>query len=980
MLLVLLLIVCTSIEAVAANDGASNTFSDAFSDPGVNDRIKIRVWWPSADMTDDQIAEEVSQIAEAGFGGIELIGISEGFSSAVLDAEQYGWGSDRWNHAVEVLTEEAAKKGLSVDLTIGPRWPAGVPGLDLSGTASSRKLEATALHQILVDSEEHTFAIPAPAVADYDAELVALVAARTEGTMDKPERKAGGTASGPMQWKPPADEFGIYARTLTLIDPDRIDPSNVSFDFAPSEPGEWSFFAFWSIPTGQTSGDTVPRAYVVDHYSLAGTEAMLGYWEDHMITDSLDAYWRENGGDMFEDSLELTSCDIPWSCDMASMFMDDCGYDLLPYLPLLLSRLTPGTLGELYTPLDDVNIADEVFADFTGFLSDMYIENHIKPIQAWCAEHNIRYRAQAQGTSDNGWVDSIAAAAWVDVVEGETLGMASSPDAWRSLAGAANMSGTGTVSVELGAEGGALYQISWQRLNELVNRAAMAGANRFVLHGFATTAQESSANVWPGWMPFDFPMFSEAWGPRQPAWQGMDSFTSYVSRLQTALQYGTACVDFAVYRHDMGIRTDEGHTQGVLYLDEKAQPAENPVMMSGWSYNYISPSNFTLDAAFVEDGILNPEYANYRALVINNEMTMALDAARTILDYAKEGLPVVLIGTVPYSDGTAASDDDEQIVSTFEELKAIESVVSIESEKDLPDALISLGITPSVCYAEPVTLSSQHRHSEDADVYYLYNYASSYDYGTNQEYYAKDAAVSVDVTMNGSGKPYRLDPWSGDVTILSDYTDNGDGTITLSISLEDGCACVIAITENAEMFPKAEPEKEIHPLDSIPLDGPWQLEVTSYRPGIHALYGAEDYDPADMELIAIDAVHLDALQPWSSIDGLKGISGIGVYSTTFRLGDEADGAVLDLGDAFDSILEVSVNGHTIRSINQISHKVDLGEYVMSGENELTITTASTLAAAVRTAGGFAARYDVIASYPSLYGLLGNVTLIPYTGS
>ena len=42
--------------------------------------------------------------------------------------------------------------------------------------------------------------------------------------------------------------------------------------------------------------------------------------------------------------------------------------------------------------------------------------------------------------------------------------MNKSPDAFRSLAGAANMSGTEIVSVELGADFGALYQITWQHL------------------------------------------------------------------------------------------------------------------------------------------------------------------------------------------------------------------------------------------------------------------------------------------------------------------------------------------------------------------------------------------------------------------------------------------------------------------------------------------------------------------------------------
>lgn len=967
---------CGQTEVSKAKTSSEN-LGTSFAQPTASERIQIRTWWPSANITDEQIAEEVCQIAEAGFGGIELIGISEGFNSAQIDASIYGWSTEAWNHAVNTLMSEAAKYGMSVDLTIGPRWPAGVPGLDLNSDAAYKKLETTAVHTNVLSATEAVFELPVKAATSYEAELVALVAARTEGTLNKPERTVTASKPGPNSAVKSADEFGLYAHTLTLIPEENIDLTAGTFTFAPSMAGEWSFFAFWSVPTGQTSGSTSPTAYVVDHFSLAGTEAILNYWEQNMVTPELKTYWQQYGGDMFEDSLELTSCDIPWSSDMAAVFYENYGYDLRLRLPLVMSRLTTGTLGEMYNTLDEPALAGEVFSDYTNNLNDMYIENHIKPIERWCASYNINYRAQAQGTSDNGWVDTIEAAAWLDVVEGETLGMASSPDAWRSLAGAANMGGTGVVSVELGAEGGALYQISWQRLNELVNRAAMAGANSFVLHGFASSAQQSSSNYWPGWMPFDFPLFSEAWGSRQPAWSGMTGFTDYVSRLQTVLQYGTASVDFAVYRNDMGIRTDEGYTQGVLYLNEQNLPGENFAVMQGYSYNYISPGNFTLDTAYVSDNVLNPEYAGYKALVVNNETTMNLADAQTIWGYARSGLPIVLVGLTPTTDGTAAAKDDATVVALFEELKTMANVSSVADASQLPAALYALGVAPSVEYAEPVTLASQHRHSDSGDIYYLYNYTGSYDYGSNDVYYSEDASITVDVTLHGSGQPYRLEPWTGEITAIGSYVDNGDGTLTLTLTVGDGEACILAITEDASLFADAQKEKTLVLSEPVALDSGWELTVTSYQPGINATSDYEVYDPADMELVSMDMIRLDQLKAWNEMEELTGVSGVGRYETEFRLSGGMDGAILDLGDVYDSILEVKINGHVISGINQISHQLDLGRYVKGGKNTLVVTTATTLAAAVRTFGSYTSRSDAISTYPTVYGLLGNVTVIPY---
>ena len=972
----------SSGSIVMADD---NTAVSTFADPDTTTSMKIRTWWPSADITDEQIADEVKQIADAGFGGIELIGITEGYDGDAIDAEKYGWSTENWNHAVEVLNQEADKYNLTVDLTIGPRWPAGVPGMDLSSDASSKKAVTSVLHTNIESTEEGSYEIPAAPESETGSTFITLVAARTDGTLvekTEEEKKAAEEAaaeSGPWA-QVAADEYGIYSDSLQVIDAEAVDTENGTFKFTPSEAGEWTFFAFYSVATGQTSGDTSPTAYVIDHFSRAGTDAMLNYWEENMLSDAQKTQWQEKGGDLFEDSLELTSCDIPWSVDLESYFKENKGYDIDKYLPLLVSQLTTGDLAEKYNVLDNDTISSEVYNDFFNNLSDMYINNHVKVVEEWCKNLNVKYRAQAQGTSDNGWVDSIEAASYLDVAEGETLGMAKSPDAFRSLAGAANMGGTEKVSVELGAEFSALYQVTWQRLNELVNRSAMAGANQFVLHGFATDSQNTSANAWPGWMPFDEPRFSEAWGQRQPSWDYMSEFTDYVSRLQTALQYGSADVNFAVYRDDLGIRTDEGYTDGVLYLDEESLPGENAAVENGYTYNYISPGNFDLETATVEDGVLNKEYAGYKALVINNEKTMELSDAQKILEYAKDGLKIVLVGETPSTDGTYSAEDDQAVQDVFTELKGMDNVITVETEDKLPEALKEAGIQPSAQYDEKAMLAVQHRHSDDADLYYFYNYTGSYDYGTNDQYYSDDASIVRTVTVEGKGQPYKMNPWTGEITLISDYTDNGDGTLSMQLEVADGEAVVIGISEDTSLFGEAKAEKKTTDGESVSLDDQeWTLTVTSYEPGENAQdKDAEGYDAADTAKKDLDSITLDGLKSWKEIDGLSDISGQGFYTTTFTLEEGVNGAVLDLGDCYDNILEVTVNGEVISGIDQITHKVDLGSAAVAGENTLTIRTGTTLAAAVRKAGGNCSEEDSYSAYPTEYGLLGGVTVTGYT--
>ncbi len=353
--------------------------------------------------------------------------------------------------------------------------------------------------------------------------------------------------------------------------------------------------------------------------------------------------------------------------------------------------------------------------------------------------------------------------------------------------------------------------------------------------------------------------------------------------------------------------------------------------------------------------------------------------AEAVKAYAEAGLPIILIGETPTTDGTYGADDDAEITGIFDSLKEMENVSVIESEEELPQTLMDAGITPSAQYSEEVKLAAQHRTDENVDLYYFYNYTGSYDYGTNDVPNSDDAEITTTVTMEGTGTPYQLDPWSGEVTILNDYTDNGDGTISIELTVKDGEPALIAITEDSSVFADAVEKTECEYGEAVSLDdNTWMLDVISYEPGELAQdREADDYDPTDIAKVAKDTITLDALSSWDSLEGLENVSGQGTYTTTFTLEDGVAGAVLDLGDCNDNILEVSINGNVISSMNQITHEVDLGEYAVSGENTLVIRTGTTLAAAVRAAGGNVMETDSSTVYPTVYGLLGGVTVTPY---
>lgn len=124
-------------SAVAGAGGAA----DWFAAPARSVRPRFRWWWPDGLVDPDEIAREIDQIADAGFGGVEIAAVHHSIKDkSVLDTAHHGWGSRPWRDGVEAALRRAARRGLTVDLTLGPSWPVAVPGLTPDDDAAAKEL------------------------------------------------------------------------------------------------------------------------------------------------------------------------------------------------------------------------------------------------------------------------------------------------------------------------------------------------------------------------------------------------------------------------------------------------------------------------------------------------------------------------------------------------------------------------------------------------------------------------------------------------------------------------------------------------------------------------------------------------------------------------------------------------------------------------------------------------------------------------
>ena len=116
----------------------------------------------------------------------------------------------------------------------------------------------------------------------------------------------------------------------------------------------------------------------------------------------------------------------------------------------------------------------------------------------------------------------------------------------------------------------------------------------------------------------------------------------------------------------------------------------------------------------------------------------------------------------------------------------------VSDTASVPDALKQLGVTADASYTEPNYIISTHHQTDTTDFYYLYNYGNADNFPTAKEI----QPVSTQVTLQGSGTPYFLNTWTGEVTPVSQYTRNGNSvTIPVTIAGNDSIMVEMCIRD-----------------------------------------------------------------------------------------------------------------------------------------------------------------------------------------
>ncbi|MFG1685245.1 glycosyl hydrolase [Nonomuraea sp. NPDC049269] len=964
------------------------------TDPPIEFRPEVRWWLAEGLHTDETLLREVDTAHRLGFGGMEFLAMDE----AGIDHARYGWGSEEWTHDSHVVVEETTRRNMAVSFTSGTNWAnANLPTITPDHPAAAQELDVVTedlgpagsrsglLPRVDLDAEAPVTVLPGHRGKVTEQHLVAVVAARVleattldlQSVVDLTDQVRDET----LEWRAPDD-------------------------------GPWRLFVLWMHGTGQTASPSASVNYTVNYLDRDGVEAVIDYWTSVVLTPELrEQISRNPRVQMYMDSLELSTYGaggLFWGRTFAEEFRARRGYDITVWLPFLLRSVPFMAVSTAYHY--DVReehrvTVEKVRFDYVRTLTDLYIENMLRPFATFLHDNGITLRSEISYGLP---FELTRPGPEVDGIETESLEFGAQIDAYRLMAGPAHLFGK-----QYSSETGATTRnhiLDHRFYDQIIATQLAAGITKTVLHGWASTAGAEGVTQWPGHEGM-WPMFSERFDTRQPAAEFYPLWNKAIGRFQAVLRQGRPRIDVGILRTDHftdntsglalvdseGRRIPDEDAYGRMWMRDRQNHWWQDLGMqdAGWTYEFFDGSLLLRDEVSFTGGLVQPDGPGYQALIVYQE-TLDADVAAELLEWARQGLKLVIVNGARELKWLTAGQHtthhqaaartpglngrDEELAQTMAHLRACPNVAEVHDPAHSLQALRDLGISGRAEFATGNHNVLSHLR-EDGDLLHLYLYHFLYETGE---------PTTVEVALPGTAAVHRIDAWTGDIRPHRGVRHEAGRTI-VTVTLAPGETALFTLDRAASQPTgsdpvTAEPSQEI-PQWTIAVES-WDaggLEVISEDRGLG--YETREERPTTA-ITRLDAGH-GPLRPWKDLPEVgPEVSGVGEYTTTFALDQApAEGTryLLDLGSTAGALGCVQVNQGAVKGFDTSCPQVDVTGDLQPGQNRVTVRVSSSLNNRLLARGYYDAIRDVIAGFTGGnetqqttvhgHGLLGPVRLL-----
>lgn len=972
-------------------------FSSSFRHPGIEFRPELRWWLAEGLHTDQTLRDEVDTAHRMGFGGMEFLAMDE----VAVDHSRYGWGSEEWWHDSEIVVDEATRRGMSVSFTSGTNWSnANLPTITPDDNAAAHELDVVI--EEISPAGHRTGVVPQ---VDLTAESTPSLLPGHRGTVTK-QSLAAVVAIRVVDAESTPRILDLPS-TVVLTDAVR----DGELDWAAPDEGNWLLLFYWLHGTGQLATPSVSENVTVNYLDRSGVDAVIDYWKTTVLTPQLRRHIAQNPRtQMYMDSLELSTygaAGLFWSGSFADEFRRRRGYDIEPWLPFLnrsTAIMAVGTTYHFDAESEHREAVERVRFDYVRTLTDLYIENMLRPFAEFLHEYGIGLRSEISYGLP---FELTRPGPEVDGIETESLEFGAQLDAYRLLAGPAHLFGK-TYSSETGATT-RNYIMDHRVYDQIIATQFAAGVVRTILHGWASRAGAESVTSWPGHEGM-LPIFSDRFDARQPGSEFYPLWTEALARKQLFLRRGRPRIDVAILRTDhftdnligFSLIDEQGHripdedAIGTMWMRNRQNLWWRDLGMqdAGWTYDYFDPTLLLRDDVTVSDGVLQPDGPGYQAVIVYQD-TLDPDAAARLLEFARQGLPILLVngatenvfllkGLSHTHEHVAARTPgldgrDAELAATMTQLRQQPTVAEIAHPAQSLAALRALGVRGRAEFRAP-NESVLTTLRDEGDVSYLYLYHFRYE---NAD------PCTVQVVVQKGGSVHKADPWTGKITPYRGV-QQAEGDLLITASLRPGETLFLVIDHAASPVLSSVPgEREVARIEN------WHVTVESWDEGEPRIISEDrglGYETREVEpstLVTSIDVGPSELIPWREIPGVgPEVSGVGEYRSTFTVEryDPSVGCVLDLGSVSGGLGAVRVNESEPIGFDTSAPTVDVTDLLRSGVNTITVRVSSSLNNRLLARGYYfgipdaitmlvGQEMDLLHTEPHAHGLLGPVRLI-----
>ncbi|MGC9451347.1 MAG: glycosyl hydrolase [Oceanipulchritudo sp.] len=906
-----------------------------FKEPPPQARPFVRWWWNNNQVEAAELLRELDLLESAGMGGVEVNPILDPYMSwkgeSRSKAKILPWRSPEWDEALHVVAKAAKKKGMIVDLIGGSSWPFG--GKFLKPDEQVRRLSV--------------FRESVSGPCRFELKLLDLF---------KRKRDYGYHRAQKAPVNPSLAAVWLYPENMESLSDIKEIPDAICEDgvIRLEVPEGGHIIGFGIEEWGYRElGNGVPGADgpALDHFNK---QALASFMDKVLgISDTwgepISHYIRA----IFCDSIEMGEAN--WTHDMLDTFRERKGYELSPYLSIVLreeddTAVMPADLREMFR---------RARYDWTEHQAYLFHDRFTEEFCRICHEKGLLARYQPQG---NPFLMDIAKGAMLpDIPEGELWLYNSDPYekdhfTWSQQHGSpiwikyastgARLKGRSIISYEAMTNVLGVFRATLASIKQTGDMAIICGATHAVLHGF---------NYSPPDVPFPgLVRFGTHFSEHNPWWPYLRCWTDYISRLNAVFQASEPVREIAL----LGPTPDLWSTVGLRKAPFHMTPPYfhqlwEAVSQCGSTCDYLNME--VVAEALAENGNIICGHISYRILLVCDLESIPPKTAEALARLAKAGTRVVFVGTLPSrAPGLAQADENDRWVQ-----KSISNAIQAGAYRtdapgsDLRDWLRNVlgqsGMDTRVRIESPHdgVYFQHHRHKED-DLLFFTNTGRTRSHKTFVHFPCADKSLE------------RWNPESGDTSPYP-ATDSRDG---FALELEPMES--VLIFAKAECSPQVsrngEYSRQPNARSGRVLDQPWQL----------------DFIPAGG--LSSFSTTFEELQDFSTHDDprIRTFSGQVRYRTQFLL-DDTPYQWLDLGNINDFICDVQVNDEKAGLLLYGKRPLRIGHLLKRGANELCITYTTTLWNQMRETKWAAAWFDNFSREippPTPSGIRGPVRLLP----